>query len=357
MKKAASCLLKNERGAVLILFAVALVFLLGMTALAIDVGAQGVEKRKMVTAADAAALAGGQFLPENPALAREIAKDYASYYGYQLSDDDILIENENRRIVVTIPAEEIGYFSRFFQAVRKIEASAAAEKLVGGFWQLNPGIITFKDDGELELKGNVVLGASGSYNKILIHSNGKMEVKNNVVKSGDLEVYGTAKVSIEDNTGGLFSSTQTGIVYQPPFTQAQLDAFKEQAIACGQYYTSNVSVSSSQTRHWTGIVYIDKTSAGTPNKLEVEGTITGGALIIVDGKVELKGNANIEIEGALYVLAGNNGIEFKENCNVVAKGALMSLEKIEFKDNSTVTVNYDDSFLFSAGLARLKLVQ
>jgi len=354
LRKTASSLLGEERGAVLVLLALAMVFLLGITSLAIDVGAQGVEKRKMVTAADAAALAGGQFLPESPSLAREAAKEYAAYHGYQLSDDDIYFENENRRIVVTIPAAEVGYFSKFFQTARKVKASAAAEKVAGGFWRLNPGIITFKDDGELQLKGNLLLGASGGHNKILLHSNGKMEVKDSVVKLGDLEVYGTAKLSIEDKTGGFFSSRQTGIVHQPPLTQAQLDAFKEQAIALGQYYTSKVNISGSQSRHWTGVVYIDKTATGQLNKLELEGTITGGALIIVDGKVELKGNARLE--GALYVL-GSNGIEFKESCNVVATGAIMSLEKIEFKDSGTVTVNYDDSFIFNAGLAALTLVQ
>lgn len=331
----------DEKGVALVLVAIMLVVILGFAAFAVDFGAYAVEKKQMSTAADAAALAGAKHLPNDLSTAKSKAIEYALSNGYVIGEDNISFENGNKRIVVTIPTQNISYFAKVFGSDRGLAANAAAAAEMGTdpFWQLNPGIVNFKDNGSLELKGSVKLGSNEG--SILVHSNGSMEIKENVTKTAGTDVYGSSKGTLQDKTPGLFTSTQTGVTLQPPLTAEMLATLKTQAQAKGQYFTSKQEVSN---KHWTGVVYID-------NKLEVKenGTITGGALIIVRDSVEFAGNANITC--ALYNLTGSStGVEFKDSATITVTGAVMSLSKIEFKNNGTVNVTYDDAFISEAGL-------
>jgi len=71
--------IKDERGSVIIIVAVLMVVLLGMTAMAVDVGDLYQNRREMVNAADAAAMAGvQQFLEtDNQAEIEKFARDFA----------------------------------------------------------------------------------------------------------------------------------------------------------------------------------------------------------------------------------------------------------------------------------------
>ena len=69
--------ISNEKGQVVIIAALLIVSLLGMTALVVDVGSIYEERRQTQTVADAAALAGAQDLPENPGQAIQNAIIYA----------------------------------------------------------------------------------------------------------------------------------------------------------------------------------------------------------------------------------------------------------------------------------------
>lgn len=75
--------MKDQRGAVLIWILPALIVLFGIAALVIDAGSLYVDRRRMVTAADAAALAGAQemVLSGSEALAAAAAEEYAAANG------------------------------------------------------------------------------------------------------------------------------------------------------------------------------------------------------------------------------------------------------------------------------------
>lgn len=75
----------NEDGQVLVLFALLLVVLMGFAALAVDVGSMTLTKTKLQSAADAAALAGAQDLPDE-SIAENTAVEYAKNNGVQESD-------------------------------------------------------------------------------------------------------------------------------------------------------------------------------------------------------------------------------------------------------------------------------
>ena len=64
---------RREGGQTLLIFVLALTVLLGMTAMAIDVGLLFEDRRHMQNTADAAALAGVAELPGNPAAAKSQA--------------------------------------------------------------------------------------------------------------------------------------------------------------------------------------------------------------------------------------------------------------------------------------------
>lgn len=85
-------LLSEEKGAVTILTAAALVALIGIAALVTDAGLLYLNEAKIENALDSAVLAGVQELPDNSELAIETALDYALQNG--LDPDEVEIELE-----------------------------------------------------------------------------------------------------------------------------------------------------------------------------------------------------------------------------------------------------------------------
>ena len=79
---------REEAGQTLVLFVLALAVLLGFTAMSIDVGLILHERRQLQNAADAAALAGVQELPDSSPAAVAMAQQYAAANGVDLTDPD-----------------------------------------------------------------------------------------------------------------------------------------------------------------------------------------------------------------------------------------------------------------------------
>jgi Flp pilus assembly protein TadG len=100
----------------MVLLAVILTGLVGMAALVIDVGSWYHADRKLQTAADAAALAGAQHLPTDPATATAVARDYAqrNYAGIPAPAVDTSTPGE---IDVRATATTPGFFARAISSV------------------------------------------------------------------------------------------------------------------------------------------------------------------------------------------------------------------------------------------------
>jgi Flp pilus assembly protein TadG len=106
---------KNERGQTIVLTVLALVALLGMSALVLDVGSWFRTKRRLQATSDAAALAGAQGLPGDPAGAKSLALSYANKNGGDVLDADIKISttfNANDTISVKAARTDPGIFSK-----------------------------------------------------------------------------------------------------------------------------------------------------------------------------------------------------------------------------------------------------
>jgi Flp pilus assembly protein TadG len=121
---------KDERGQAIVLSVLALVALLGMSALVLDVGNWFRTKRRLQATADAAALAGAQKLPGTPGLAQAMALDYANKNEGDVRPEDVTITttyNTNDTITVKAAKTEDGVFSKVLGIDNaNIDASAKA---------------------------------------------------------------------------------------------------------------------------------------------------------------------------------------------------------------------------------------
>ncbi len=121
---------KDERGQAIVLSVLALVALLGMSALVLDVGNWFRTKRRLQATADAAVLAGAQQLPNNASAAQAMALDYANKNGGDVKAADITVTSTfttNDTISVKAGKTEDGVFSKVMGIDNaNIDASAKA---------------------------------------------------------------------------------------------------------------------------------------------------------------------------------------------------------------------------------------
>lgn len=113
-------ILKNEKGSALVLVALSLTLIMFSVATVTDVGLMFANKIEVANAADAAALAGVQALPQNPVAAEELARDYAARNN--INEISVSISSDNKEIAVSAQ-RTIGLF---FAKVLGVESSTAA---------------------------------------------------------------------------------------------------------------------------------------------------------------------------------------------------------------------------------------
>jgi len=109
--------LKNERGQAFVVMTLSLAMIIGMAALALDVGHWFRDKRRLQGTSDAAALAGAQQLPDNPSGAKTMALNYANMNGGDVAGADITISSKyqaNDTITVNGRRNDSGMFTGLF---------------------------------------------------------------------------------------------------------------------------------------------------------------------------------------------------------------------------------------------------
>ena len=138
--------MRDERGQVLPLAVAMLTSMLAMAALVVDVGAWFQASRRMQAVVDAAALAGAQELPLDPAAAVGRALDYASRNGVVLSPSDVAVESRvrsNDAIAVRASEPASGILSRVLGidgVTVGAGATAAAAPLAAARWAAPIGV-------------------------------------------------------------------------------------------------------------------------------------------------------------------------------------------------------------------------
>jgi hypothetical protein len=120
---------RNDTGQATVLTVVFLTVLLGMAALVLDIGSWYRADRATQSTADAAALAGAQALPYDPANASTLAMQYANKNGGGLAASDISISKSlvpNDTISVHVRGNAKGIFTKLF-GVKSVSVGSTAK--------------------------------------------------------------------------------------------------------------------------------------------------------------------------------------------------------------------------------------
>lgn len=136
----------NDDGVVAVMVAVLIVALLGFAAMAVDAGAYYAERRQMQTAADAAALAGVQDLPDSPTAATASADNYAAINSPEADDRGFTIGSTfapNDTITAELTDPDMGLFFARFLGLETARVQARAVAVVGSPRTYGSGLMPF----------------------------------------------------------------------------------------------------------------------------------------------------------------------------------------------------------------------
>ncbi len=158
----------RERGQTLMVAALVMAVVMGFTALAIDVGLLLEERRDNQNDADAAALAGVQYLPQNPATAIDVATQWAAKNGVA-AGDIVTIQVQSTNVANdTLYVELSTKFGWVFGRVMgqtTSDVSAKAKAVVGslgGNNRMMPWALLEGDSNCLDANGDVIFGSTCS---------------------------------------------------------------------------------------------------------------------------------------------------------------------------------------------------
>ncbi|HWH06238.1 MAG TPA: Rv3654c family TadE-like protein [Gaiellaceae bacterium] len=127
--------IRSDRGQATVLTVIFLVALLGAAALVLDVGSWFREQRDTQGAADAAALAAAQALPDSPAQAEVLAASYvAKNRGGELTTTYGSKNLANDTVTVEVERSAPGIFAKLF-GIDSVQVDARASARVGGLDQ------------------------------------------------------------------------------------------------------------------------------------------------------------------------------------------------------------------------------
>ena len=213
---------KDESGAVLIMVALSMVVLLGMTALVIDVGYLYQERRQMVTAADAAALAGAQELiynNDNHEEVKKVAREYAAMHG--ADPERIEVEIPNSYTVEVETVKNVGFTFARVLGFTDLDVPARAVAVVLPL-ELGKGVVPWAIPEQEFIIGDLVtlkyarhsdgdIGA-GNFHALALGGSGANTYRDNIK-------YGTDEVIkighwYDTQTGNMSGPTMQGVEYR-----------------------------------------------------------------------------------------------------------------------------------------------
>ena len=242
---------QSESGQVLVLFVLLIPVLLGMAALALDLGSYSAERRTLQNAADAISLAAAQELPDQ-GEARATALDWASDYGYSAADVTIetlaaSASNPNPSVRVTISrTHQFAFMRALGVSQASVQASAKSVKTSpGGLGQVVPWAITEAardgtDPGDsVTLKYDSHGVTTGNFAAIRLDGNGASTYLDSLEDGSSSLVCSSSATNCSDTspvctgsvcpteTGNMVGSTRTGVDYRIDNTDAHCDTFAE----------------------------------------------------------------------------------------------------------------------------------
>ncbi len=124
-------LLRDDTGAVAVIVALSMIALIAFLALVIDVGSLYAERRKLQTAADAAALAGAQELPGSPTRAQSVAAAYVAANAAEAGPAKVTVStslaaNDTVKVEVGTPSSPLSFSGLWGRDSAPVGTSATA---------------------------------------------------------------------------------------------------------------------------------------------------------------------------------------------------------------------------------------
>jgi len=164
--------ISSEKGSVLVIVALGMVVLLGCASLVTDVGLLYTSRNRLINAADAAALAGAQELPDKPEMAEAVAREYAKTNG--VDEDHLEVEvSADRKSITVKPRQNVRFlFAQvlgFTEQEVNAEATALTAPLTGAI-----GVVPFSIEEQLLELGKQYVLKEGAGGPAVEGADGKM---------------------------------------------------------------------------------------------------------------------------------------------------------------------------------------
>jgi hypothetical protein len=123
-------IVREQKGTITVLIALSLTAIIGLGAVAVDIGNLYLNKARLSNMADAAVLAGVQELPANPATAGMVAIQYARMNGKETDTIQNPIVSNSTTLSITIRRNVTYYFAQIFSLVSKDISAAASAQVI-----------------------------------------------------------------------------------------------------------------------------------------------------------------------------------------------------------------------------------
>jgi hypothetical protein len=256
---------RSQQGQVLLVTALLIPIMLGMAALAVDIGTYAGERRTLQNAADSIALAGARGLPD-PTSANTLANEWAAKNNIDTTDMTVSVVGGSTsptvRVTITRP-HEFSFIRALGITEKDVSAVAAAQKLslVTGTgivpWSITQNTVDTSLPGEeviIKYDSNLPGDdyGQGNFGIISVDGSGASEYEDaamygsdsNICASGTpgcttAECPGTYPTTCAENapecdgneclpkTGNVTGSTKDAIDFRMTYTSAECDTFEE----------------------------------------------------------------------------------------------------------------------------------
>ena len=179
---------EHERGSVAVVVAMAMTALMGLAALATDVGRLYVEKHRLASVADAAVLSAAQFLPASPGNAQQAAVYILQQNGVSANASVIQVSDNHRRISVDLQRSVPMTFGRVIGTTDStVTAGAVAEtsNLSGAYGAAPLGVPranwTLGEQVSLKLDADTGTISPGNYQALALGKSGASMYEQNLM--------------------------------------------------------------------------------------------------------------------------------------------------------------------------------
>lgn len=325
---------KQEDGVVAIIMAVAMVALMGFTALAVDIGLLNIQKSKFQTACDAAALAAGYNLP-NTTKATDTAREYIIKNGFERDDITVTFEDSNRKIVVSgskqmatlfgkiLGQNQLNYTCTSGAAFTSASLGPAFNHLIysGNAYPAQPGY------GSFSVRLQNLCSFTGLTNWVYgsVHSNFDLNAHtSNIVGIG--QAVGTV-------SGRNIITQLPGqdLIPMPDFSIYK-DQIKAEAIAAGQYYSGDFSSTNASTVNVTKPLYVE----GDANLNGV--SFSGNGTIYAGGKISITGTGGYYNSRSKLCMYSDYTSKLKSDAAIDFAGSGKNFTGILYAPNGSILV-------------------